>query len=164
MLNKKQTILAVAAVAVLVLIGVVASLNMKKTGNMQNTQENSSAQGYVPKVDGLQIEVLKEGSGDKVSKEGDLLVVNYVGKLEDGTVFDSSIDRNQTFSFTVGNGEVIKGWDEGLLGMKVGEKRKLTMIPELGYGNQAVGVKEDGTATIPANSTLAFEVELMEIQ
>lgn len=161
MLNKKQMILALSAAVVLILLGIMAFSNLKKPNdsqNIQNSQKNSSAQGYVPKVDGLQIEVLKEGSGDKVSKEGDLLVVNYVGKLEDGTVFDSSIDRNQTFSFTVGNGEVIKGWDEGLLGMKVGEKRKLTMIPELGYGDQAVGEK------IPANSTLVFEVELMEIK
>lgn len=95
-----------------------------------------------------------------ISKAGDTLVMNYTGRLENGTVFDSNIDPKfghvQPFVFTLGAGQVIQGWDEGLVGMKVGEKKTLTISPEKGYGNRAIG-------SIPANSTLIFEVELVAI-
>lgn len=98
---------------------------------------------------------------DQVAKEGDTLVVNYTGKLDDGTVFDSNIDPKfghvQPFEFTLGAGQVIKGWDEGFVGMKVGEKKTLVIPPEKAYGDQAVG-------PIPANSTLTFDVELVGIK
>ena len=106
---------------------------------------------------GFKIEVLKEGTGTRVTKDGDGISVNYTGTLIDGTKFDSSYDRNQPFKFDLGMGEVIKGWDQGLIGMKVGEIRKLTVPPSLGYGSQAMGDK------IPANSTLIFQVELLSI-
>lgn len=106
----------------------------------------------------LKIEVLKEGSGDRVTKKGDTISVHYVGTLTDGTKFDSSVDRGEPFSFTVGAGQVIRGWDEGLLGMKVGEKRKLTIPSEMGYGSRGAG------AFIPPNATLVFETELMDIK
>ena len=105
----------------------------------------------------MKIETLQEGTGAE-AKTGDTVVVNYVGTLENGTKFDSSIDRGETFSFTLGENRVIQGWELGVLGMKIGEKRKLTIPPELGYGDQAVG------NIIPANSTLIFEVELIEIK
>ncbi len=95
------------------------------------------------------------GTGESV-KAGDKIVVNYKGTLLDGTVFDSSYDRGTPFSFTLGAGEVIEGWDKGFDGMKIGGKRKLVIPAEMGYGAQAVG-------TIPANSTLVFEVELLEV-
>ena len=97
----------------------------------------------------------KVGTGDFPSK-GDLLVVHYTGTLEDGTVFDSSVKRNQPIEFAVGTGRVIPGWDEGLISMKTGGKRKLIIPPELGYGARGAG-------TIPPNSTLIFEVELINI-
>lgn len=103
----------------------------------------------------LQVETLKEGKGDAV-KDGDTVKVNYKGTLTNGTQFDSSYDRNTPFEFTVGAGEVISGWELGLIGMKVGEKRKLTIPSALGYGSNAVG-------SIPANSTLIFEIELLAI-
>ena len=87
---------------------------------------------------------------------GDTVSVHYVGTLTNGTVFDSSYSRNQPFTFRVGVGQVIAGWDQGIPGMKVGGKRRLTIPPSLGYGNQAVG-------SIPANSTLIFDVELLSI-
>lgn len=96
------------------------------------------------------------GTGQE-AKNGDTVTVNYVGTLENGTKFDSSYDRNQPFSFTIGAGQVIKGWDLGVVGMKVGGKRKLVIPPDLGYGNQAQG-------SIPANSTLIFEIELVSIK
>lgn len=95
------------------------------------------------------------GTGGAVTR-GNTVTVNYVGTLDNGTKFDSSYDRGQTFSFTVGAGEVIKGWDQGLIGMKVGGKRQLVIPPSLGYGDRAVG-------PIPANSTLTFEIELVKI-
>lgn len=95
------------------------------------------------------------GTGESV-KAGDKIVVNYKGTLLDGTVFDSSYDRGTPFSFTLGAGEVIEGWDKGFDGMKIGGKRKLVIPPQMGYGAQAVG-------SIPANSTLIFEVELLEV-
>lgn len=98
---------------------------------------------------------------EKVSKNGDTLVMNYTGRLEDGTIFDSNVLPEfmhvEPFEFVLGAGEVIRGWDEGLVGMKVGEKRTLTVTPDKGYGSRAIG-------KIPANSTLIFDVELLEIK
>ncbi|MGC9599247.1 MAG: FKBP-type peptidyl-prolyl cis-trans isomerase [Minisyncoccia bacterium] len=92
------------------------------------------------------------------AKNGDSVTVNYVGTLDDGTKFDSSYDRNQPFTFVLGAGKVIKGWDLGVVGMKVGGKRELTIPPELGYG--ASGVPQ---ANIPPNATLHFTVELLSV-
>ncbi|MFN0122194.1 MAG: FKBP-type peptidyl-prolyl cis-trans isomerase [Blastocatellia bacterium] len=88
---------------------------------------------------------------------GETTVVHYTGTLTDGTKFDSSVDRGQPFSFPIGMGRVIKGWDEGVMSMKVGGKRKLTIPPQLGYGARANG-------PIPANATLIFEVELLGVK
>ena len=88
---------------------------------------------------GLQYEDLQEGSGAEVTGRGQTVVVHYTGWLEDGTKFDSSVDRNDPFSFPVDCGYVIKGWDEGVVGMKTGGKRKLIIPPELGYGARAMG-------------------------
>lgn len=105
---------------------------------------------------GLKIDDIKIGTGPEV-KKGDTISINYLGTLPDGTKFDSSYDRGQPFTTQIGTGQVIEGWDLGVIGMKVGGKRKLTIPPDLGYGAQAVG-------SIPANSTLIFEVELMGIK
>ena len=105
----------------------------------------------------LIIEDLKVGEGSEVVKYN-IVTVNYTGWLTDGTKFDSSLNPGRSpFRFTVGGGQVIKGWDEGLIGMKVGGKRKLTIPPSMGYGNQDMGV-------IPPNSTLVFEIDLLIIE
>ena len=105
---------------------------------------------------GLQYEVLTEGKGD-AAKNGDLVSVHYTGWLDDGTKFDSSVDRGQPFQFMVGAGQVIKGWDEGVEGMLPGEKRKLVIPADLGYGEHGAG------GVIPGGATLTFDVELLEI-
>jgi FKBP-type peptidyl-prolyl cis-trans isomerase len=101
---------------------------------------------------------LAEGKG-KEAKSGNKVEVHYTGWLTNGKKFDSSLDAKKTFEFNLGAGMVIKGWDEGVAGMKEGGKRKLTIPPELAYGNRDVG-----NGLIPANSTLIFEVELIKVE
>lgn len=103
----------------------------------------------------FQIIDLVVGKGDEAFS-GSYVTVHYVGKLKNGTKFDSSRDRNRPFEFNLGAGEVVKGWDKGIKGMRVGGKRKLIIPPELGYGSKRVG-------NIPPDSTLIFEVELLKI-
>ena len=105
----------------------------------------------------LQIEELTAGTGDEATT-GKTVDVHYTGWLTNGTKFDSSVDRGRPFSFPLGAGRVIKGWDQGVAGMKVGGKRKLTIPPELGYGERGAG------GTIPPGATLVFEVELLAVK
>ncbi|MDB5101269.1 MAG: fbp [Cyanobacteria bacterium RYN_339] len=122
-------------------------------------QGSISTDAKVSTKSGLKYTVLKAGAGDKVAKNGDNVSVHYTGWLPTGKKFDSSLDRNQPFEFPVGEGRVIKGWDEGVAGMKIGEKRKLVIPPDLGYGERGAGGGD-----IPPNSTLIFEVELLGIK
>ena len=115
------------------------------SGNLAFSSENE-----------LKITINQNGSGDS-AEMGMSVSVHYTGKLEDGTVFDSSIPRGQPFTFTLGAGQVIKGWDLGVEGMKLGEKRSLVIPPHLGYGIRGAG------ATIPPNATLIFDIELLEV-
>ena len=105
---------------------------------------------------GLQYKDLQDGSGAE-AKAGQDVTVHYTGWLPDGTKFDSSKDRNDPFVFKLGAGRVIRGWDEGVAGMKIGGIRKLVIPPALGYGSRGVDV-------IPPNSTLVFDVELLKVK
>ena len=124
---------------------------VEQNKNMENTQKN----------DGVKITVLKVGTGE-LAKSGDTVAMNYTGTLENGTAFDSNVDPKfshvEPFVFTIGAGQVIKGWDLGIDGMKVGEKRKLVLSPDFAYGASGAG------GVIPPNATLTFEVELLAIK
>ena len=118
----------------------------------------SSAGGSVHKLaSGLQFEDLVVGNG-KMAEPGMNVSVHYTGWLTDGTKFDSSLDRGQPFKFQLGAGAVIQGWDEGVKGMRIGGKRKLTIPPDLGYGAHGAG------GVIPPNATLVFDVELLDVK
>lgn len=120
---------------------------------------NSAATSQTIKktASGLQYEDLVAGSGNTPSP-GKQVTVHYTGWLTDGTKFDSSLDKNQPFTFTIGKGEVVPGWDEGVMTMKIGGKRKLIIPPELGYGAAGAG------GVIPPNATLVFEVILLDVR
>jgi FKBP-type peptidyl-prolyl cis-trans isomerase FkpA len=129
-----------------------------RKGNLKNQQAappvGSSA---VIAEKGLKIEVMKEGTG-KVAAQGDTVSVHYTGWLTNGKKFDSSVDRGEPFEFGLGKGMVIRGWDEGVAGMKVGEKRKLTIPADMAYGTRGAG------GVIPPNAPLVFEVELLGVK
>ena len=122
-----------------------------------NKTEATEDSALITTDSGLQYEILQEGEGTP-AQAGNTVNVHYTGWLMDGTKFDSSHDRNQPFSFRLGQGRVIRGWDEGVQGMKPGEKRLLIIPAELGYGARGAG------GVIPPNATLKFEVELLSIQ
>ena len=125
------------------------ALSLSLAGCGGNDTTSPSGQGSVG------IEDLVVGTG-ATAATGDTVTVNYVGTFTNGTKFDSSYDRNQPYSFRIGAGQVIAGWDQGVPGMRVGGKRRLTVPPSLGYGSAAYG-------PIPGNSTLIFEIELLSI-
>jgi peptidylprolyl isomerase len=116
-----------------------------------------SNEKQITTASGLKYVEIAEGTGATPTK-GQTISVHYTGTLENGTKFDSSRDRNQPFEFQVGTGQVIKGWDEGLMAMKVGDRRKLIIPAELGYGARGAG------GVIPPNATLIFDVELLKIK
>ncbi|MHC5773803.1 FKBP-type peptidyl-prolyl cis-trans isomerase [Nostoc sp.] len=134
---------------------ILIASNTMSDANVASTP--SSDDNVVTTPSGLKYVELKEGTG-ATPKSGQTVEVHYVGTLEDGTKFDSSRDRGQPFSFKIGVGQVIKGWDEGLSTMKVGGRRQLIIPPELGYGSRGAG------GVIPPNATLHFDVELLGVK
>lgn len=136
--------------------GDVVTLQDVKNQQASAAQAVSSAMDANGKVTKLIIEDVRPGTGFEV-KEGDTVTVNYVGTLQDGTQFDSSYSRGTPFTFKLGEGTVIKGWDQGLVGMKVGGQRILVIPASLAYGDRAIG-------PIPAGSTLIFSIELVDAQ
>jgi len=144
--------IVLAVVICLLLAGALIFISINNKANMAT--ENSSNDNYVNE------EVPSPTLGEIV-KTGDTVAMNYTGRLEDGTVFDSNVDPKfnhvEPFFFTLGAGQVIAGWDEGIVGMKVGEKKTLVIPPEKAYGPNDYG-------PIPGNSTLTFEVELLAIK
>ncbi len=149
-LNRKQSIAVFVSLAVIAYLFFSAPImnffSRNSAANTTNTMNNT----------GFTAEDVVVGTG-ALAEPGDRVSAHYVGKLPNGQVFDSSVDRGQPIQFVLGSGQVIRGWDEGLVGMREGGKRILTISPEYGYGSQSVG-------PIPANSTLIFEIELVGLQ
>lgn len=148
----KRAIIPLLLVIIVIVAAFYLNTNMKK-----NNSENTKKTSVPDALNKLKIEDIKVGTGRQVYA-GDTVVMHYVGTLTDGTKFDSSYDRNQPFETQIGVGQVIKGWDEGVPGMKIGGKRRLTIPPELGYGSTGAG------GVIPPNATLIFDVELVAIK
>lgn len=147
----RQTIALVTVFA----LGAIACLGTGCTGSKKTdstTQTSAPSEGQQLTINEVQV-----GTG-AVAESGKNVTVHYSGYLTDGTKFDSSVDRKQPFKFLLGAGQVIKGWDQGVAGMKVGGKRKLTIPPELGYGSRGAG------GVIPGNATLVFDVELLKVE
>jgi peptidylprolyl isomerase len=134
---------------------VVATKEENKSAGLEKALKDAhTTDGTLVK---LVVEDVREGTGDVAVKTGDTLVVQYIGTTQDGKKFDSSYDRGEAFIFTIGKGTVIKGWEEGLIGMKVGGHRVLVIPSDMAYGNRQVGV-------IAPNTPLVFAVELIEIR
>ncbi len=139
-------------------VGLNPSLSATPLPTPTPTTSTPESNKIIQMENGLKIQDLKVGTGSE-AKSGDTISVNYTGSLENGTVFDASAKHGGPATFQIGVGQLIKGWDIGIPGMKVGGKRKLTVPPSLGYGSQNIG-----NGAIPPNSTLIFEVELLAVQ
>ena len=164
-MKSTQTGIAVALALIVVLIFFVfpglspfGSLNPADQQAMSTDTLATTTNSMPENTDQLQVSDTTPGTGD-VAEAGDSVTVHYVGSLTDGTVFDASTNHGTTgFTFKLGSGQVIKGWDQGIVGMKVGGKRHLVIPAALAYGDQAVG------GVIPAGSTLVFDVELLSVK
>jgi FKBP-type peptidyl-prolyl cis-trans isomerase len=145
-----------ALLAVILIAGTVVGVFALQKSPQTTTNKESQAMTD-QSTDSIQSTDEVVGTGAE-AVSGKTVSVLYTGTLTDGTKFDSTADHgNQPFSFTLGGGQVIQGWDQGVVGMKVGGKRKLVIPPSMGYGDQAM-------STIPANSTLVFEIELLDVK
>lgn len=157
--TKSNTGIIISFIVFFALAGVGIYFGMVKDTTSSGEDANKSTN--MTTDSGLQITTTKDGTGETV-KNGDTVSMNYTGKLDDGTVFDSNVDPKfnhlTPFEFTLGVGMVIKGWDEGILGMKVGEKRTLVIPSDLAYGDSGI------PGTIPGKATLTFDVELLGIK
>ena len=149
--KRRNQRIAIIVIAVLI-IAVISYFALR--GRFSSNDVESD---LITTASGLQYQELAVGRGEE-ARDGDKVSVHYSGWLTDGTKFDSSLDGDAPFEFTLGAGMVIQGWDEGIKGMRVGGKRKLIIPPELGYGSRGIG------DVIPPDSTLIFEVELLGIR
>lgn len=154
MKNSQWLIIGVASIIVILISIGVFWWSIKPETKMADTKDNNVLSAQQAALTELKIEDQVVGIGAE-AKSGDAITVNYLGTLLNGTKFDSSYDRNQPFSFQLGAGQVIEGWDKGFVGMKVGGKRKLTIPSDMAYGSRGAG------GVIGPNETLIFEVELL---
>ncbi|MFA5999610.1 MAG: FKBP-type peptidyl-prolyl cis-trans isomerase [Candidatus Paceibacterota bacterium] len=168
MQNKNKGNMVFWVLIVVAVVGFLVYLTISKkddasdvTANALSGALNNEQNMNTQQIEGVKITILKEGTGD-VAKAGDTVAMNYTGQFLDGRAFDSNVDPKfghvEPFVFVLGAGQVIKGWDVGVAGMKVGEKRNLVIEPAYAYGENGAG------GVIPPNATLSFEVELLAIK
>ncbi len=166
-LSSRKIIIAVACLLLLFFLSGCGGSTVTPSGKAGSSEEAEAqepktnqaepAESPVGELGGLQINDKTVGTGTEAAN-GDRVTVHYTGRLSDGTKFDSSLDRDQPFEFVLGEGQVIQGWEKGVLGMKVGGQRELVIPPEMGYGAQGAG------DAIPPNAVLNFDIELLEVQ
>lgn len=155
-LNRFLGLTVLSSLAVVCVMNLSSCTKCNGGGGTSNSSSSTSTASGVDFTD-LKIETLKPGDG-AVASTGKKVTVHYTGTLTDGKVFDSSETRNAPFTFTMGQGQVIPGWDKGVDGMKVGERRRLSIPSSMAYGEKGVG------NVIPPNSPLVFEVELLSVE
>lgn len=157
-MTQGKKIVVIAAAIILIIFSVLAAMNFKKTEKFAILTE-SGAEAEVPRnISGLKVELLQYGTGDLKVQDGDYLLIRYEGRLTDGTVFATNLGNGEPRGIFIGKGENIPGWEQGLIGMKANEIRRLSVAPSMAYGNG--GSPKDG---IPADSTLIYEIHLLEI-
>lgn len=161
----RRNILIIIIIIVIAILGfilsrdkTIAPTSEKSVSTQNSAATNNNTNNTNTKSMELEIKTTQEGTGERQVKNGDTISVHYTGRLTDGTKFDSSVDRGTPFTFTVGAEQVIKGWEQGFIGAKVGEKRTLTIPSDMGYGATGAG------GAIPPNATLIFDVELVSIK
>ena len=167
--NEWWTILiGVIIIAIIILLmmytGSVEPATTAAGSNSLNAAPNTSNATAALSTESASTSPTSQASGLEVAQAGDTVTLNYTGKLADGTVFDSSASHGQPFSFVLGAGQVIPGWDKGILGMKVGESKVLVIPPSEAYGAQGVKNPSTGKYIIPPNATLTFDVQLISVQ
>lgn len=159
-MKNKYVLLAVVVLGIGITLWAVKRKKSEKQGEKIESQKGTSME-FIKRPSGLSYRVEKDGTGETSPRPGQVVEVHYTGWLDnagtEGTKFDSSLDRGRPFSFVVGAGQVIKGWDESLLEMREGEVRYIILPPELAYGSNGAG------KVIPPNATLRFRVELIKI-
>ncbi len=154
-MNKKPLIAILITLIIITLIIIVVVIVSKKSSS-PNIISSIISEVKISQMQGLKIEILREGNGVEAKKD-DRVIVNYAGTFKDGTQFDSSFDRNEPLTFVLGENRVIAGWEMGVSGMKMGEKRRLIVPASLAYG------KTGRPPVIPPNTPLIFEIELLGI-
>lgn len=167
MKNTYSSIIVILVIVVAVLsFMLVRDKNDEQVSDVINqvTQQTTTmaTEQATQSIPGLDIKVVQPGTG-AVAENGKTVAVHYTGKFTDGKVFDSSISRGEPIEFRLGAGMVIKGWDKGILGMKVGEKRILTISSDLAYGDAGI-TAPNGQVIIPEKATLVFDVELVDVK
>jgi FKBP-type peptidyl-prolyl cis-trans isomerase len=157
-MTQGKKILLVASSAILLIFIYFAAKNLKIKEDFVIMTESGAEAELPQNVSGLRVELLQYGNGDRQVKNGDYILIRYEGRLSDGTLFATNMGKSEPLGVYIGKGETIPGWEKGLLGMRVNEKRKLVVSPEMAYGKN--GSPKDG---VPADTTLIYEIHLLNI-
>ena len=156
MVRGKKILISVSLIILMIFI-IFAASSFKKPG-LYTTGSGETTADVPQHIPGLDVKILQYGTGDRKVQAGDYILVRYEGKLPNGTTFVTNLEQAEPFGLYIGKGEAIEGWEKGLMGMRVNEKRSLTIDPDLAYGSQ--GSSANG---VPQDTTLTYEVHLLDI-